>query len=232
MYIGIYIRLLNVLVLCLLIYGNTQLVAETNDSTKAPIVKLSATTYKIGNILLDVENRQIRLPGEVNMEKGIIELLACAPGGKMHESVLVVDIVPYHLQVSLLLLGLTYGDNLQFQGDPNTPQGDSVEVWISWQWENIDHKVRGEDLIFNLVSKKTMDHTFWIFSGSRIVNGTFMADVEGSIITTFHDPYTILDNPLPGGGNDELYVVNQNLVPPKGTPVEVFIKAISKNNKD
>jgi hypothetical protein len=74
-----------------------------------------------------------------------------------------------------------------------------------------------------------MVHTHWIFSGSRVINGTYMADMEGSIITTYHDPFTILDNPLPGGGNDELYVVNHDLVPPKGTQIELIIKAISKN---
>jgi hypothetical protein len=54
-----------------------------------------------------------------------------------------------------------------------------------------------------------------------------MADMEGSIITTFHDPYTIIDNPLPGGGNDELYVVNETLVPPKETEIQLIIKAVS-----
>ena len=201
---------------------------EPDSSATPPIVKLSSTTYKIGNILLNIEDRVVHFPGQVNMNEGIVELLACAPGGKTHESVLVVNIIPYHLQVALLLLGLNYGDNIEYQGDPNTPLGDSVEVWIEWQGINQEFRVRGEDLIFNLASKKTMTHTHWIFSGSRIINGTFMADREGSIITTYHDPHTILDNPLPGGGNDELYVVNSKLVPSKGTPVEVFVKALSK----
>jgi hypothetical protein len=202
---------------------------ETDSSRAAPIEKLSPSLYKIGNILMDVEKRELQLPGRVNMDSGVVELLACSPGGKLHETVLVADIIPYHLQVSLLLLGLQYGDNLQYQGDPNTPQGDSVEVWIEWSEENKKHLVRGEDLIFDLVSQKTMDHTHWTFSGSRIVNGTFMADMEGSLITTYHDPFTILDNPLPGGGNDELYTVNTSLVPSKGTEVQIKIKAISKN---
>lgn len=230
MKVGILTHMLNVLLLCFFLGENTSGFAQNPDTSKSPpIVKLSPTKYKIGTIILDVENRQLQFPGEINMEKGVVELLACTPGGKRHESVLVVDIIPYHLQVSLLLLGLNYGDNLQYQGDPNTPTGDSVEVWVKWQWNNEDYMVRGEDLIFDLVSKKTMAHTHWIFSGSRVINGTYMADMEGSIITTYHDPFTILDNPLPGGGNDELYVVNHDLVPPKGTEIELIIKAISKN---
>lgn len=230
MYVGIYLRMLNVLLLCVFFGEIRDLCAQDIDSSATPpIIKLSPTTYRIGNVFLDAKHRLVQVPSEVNMEKGVIELLACTPGGKRHESVLVVNVIPYHLQVALLLLGLNYGDNIKFQGDPVTPLGDSVEVWVKWQAENESQYVRGEDLIFDLVSEKTMTHTHWIFSGSKIVNGSFMADREGSIITTFHDPYTILDNPLPGGGNDELYVVNENLVPPKGTKVELIIKAISKN---
>ena len=229
--IGVNERILRVIIVYLVIFVIcARLIAQEPESAQStPIVKLSPNKYKIGNIFMDAKKRQLKLPGWVNMEKGVVELLACSPGGKRHESVLVLDIVPYHLQVSLLLLGLNYGANLQYQGDPNTPQGDSVEVWVRWKFNKEEQLVRGEDLIYDLVGKKTMNHTHWIFSGSRIVNGTFMADMEGSLVTTYHDPFTIIDNPLPSGSNDELYVVNEKLVPPKDTPVEIILKAISKH---
>jgi hypothetical protein len=225
---GIFTYLLIVLMVQLLLGENTPVFAQIADTPNTPpIIRVSQSTYQIGKILLDVEKREVRFPGKVNMAKGVIELLACAPGGKRHESILIVYIIPYHLQVSLLLLGLNYGDNINYQGDPTIPQGDSVEVWVKWNRNNEEFIVRGEDFIFDLVSRKTMKHTHWIFSGSKVINGTFMADMEGSIITTFHDPYTIIDNPLPGGGNDELYVVNETLVPPKETEIQLIIKAVS-----
>lgn len=199
------------------------------DSLPAfPIEKISDSLYVVGSITLNSETRELILPGKVNMDSGLIELFACAPFGKIHESVLVLDIVPYHLQVCLLLLGLEYGANLKYQGDPATPLGDSVEVWARWRNGRETVLVRAEDMIYDLTSKKTMPYTHWIFSGSRMANGVFMADMEGSLITTYHDPFTIIDNPLPSGSNDELYVVNHALTPPKKTPVEVIIKALSK----
>jgi hypothetical protein len=71
-----------------------------------------------------------------------------------------------------------------------------------------------------------MQLTDWVFSGSRMKDGRFMADIGKSLITTYHDPDSILDNPLPTGGDDETYRVNDKLVPQKGTPVTLTIKPV------
>lgn len=208
--------------------GSDTLGAAANDTSQSQIAKVGDHTYKLGSLTIDSELREITIPGKVNMHKGMIELLACGPGGKTHESVLVLDVAPYHLQVALLLLGLQYVGGLAYQGDPHTPRGDSVEVWVKWKNGDRDTSVRGEDLVWDIPRNRHMEHTPWVFVGSIMSDGKFMADVEKSLITTYHDPLTILDNPLTTGGDDTLYRVNEDLVPAKGTPVEVRIKALSK----
>ena len=202
------------------------IVSLTKDTVQSPIIKLDSTTYKLGTLIIDSDRRSVKIPGFVNMQRGMIELLACGPGGKTHESVLVLDVIPYHLQVGLLLIGLNYVGGLDYQGDPRTPKGDLVEVWVKWKNGERDTIVRGEDLVWDIPRKQHMEYTSWVFVGSKMVEGKFMADVEKSLITTYHDPLSILDNPLPTGGDDELYKVNEQLVPPKGTPVEVTIRAL------
>lgn len=199
---------------------------KSSDTTASPITRIGEDVYKIGNVILDSRKREIRIPGRVNMEKGMIELVACGPGGKLHESILVLDVVPYHLQVGLLLLGLRFVGGPEYQGDPRTPLGDSVEIQASWTLAGKTTTVRIEDLVWDIPHKRMMEHTPWVFVGSKLLQGQFMADAEKSLITTYHDPFTILDNPLPSGSDDELYKVNWNIVPPKGTPVEVVIKAL------
>ena len=194
------------------------------DSSSKILEKIDESRYQLGNVILDSKERTITLKGKINMEKGLIELLACAPGGKAHESVLLIDAVPYHIQVAMLLLGMKYKGGLEYQGDPRTPQGDSVEVLVSWIQQGKETQVRGEDLVWDIKRSKPMEHTPWIFVGSKMVEGKFMADEEKSLITTYHDPFTIFDNPLQSGGDDELYKVNENLIPAKGTPVTVIIK--------
>ncbi len=191
-----------------------------------PIEKLDSNRYKIGNAIINSQERTVSLQGKINLQKGMIEVVACAPGGKMHESVLVIDVVPYHLQVALLLLGLKYVGGLEYQGDPKQPQGDSVDITVTWSMNGKDTTVHVEDLVWNIEQSKPMERISWVFVGSKTEDGKFMADQEKSIITTYHDPFTIFDNPLQGGSNDDLYKVNENLVPAKGTPVIVTIKTI------
>ena len=62
----------------------------------------------------------------------------------------------------------------------------------------------------------------WIFVGSQINGDTFMADVEGQLVTTYRDPLSLLDNPLELQSNDDtIYEVNPRLMPAIGTPVEI-----------
>jgi len=144
--------------------------------------------------------------------------------------VLKLDVDPYYLQIALLLIGLEPGNKpLEFQGDPSIPEGDPVDIWVSWT--NKDKKTvrhRAEELIFNKVAKKTMKHTHWVFAGSQVIDGKFMAQVEHSIASTYHDPFAILDHVLSTGGDDTVYFVNKTVVPPKGTPVTFVIKSIKK----
>ncbi|UCF04629.1 MAG: hypothetical protein JSV33_11955, partial [bacterium] len=191
-----------------------------------PVKRLGQNIYQIGNLRLDGTLREISMHGSINMTEGMIELLACAPGGKTHESVLVIDVEPYHLQIALLLLGLEAGGGLAFQGSSVTPRGDSVEIFVKWvdPSSGAARMVRGEDLVYNVRENHNMKHTQWIFTGSRVVDGVFAAQLEKSLVTTYHDPNTIIDNPLPTGADDTVYEVNKLLVPPRGTAVEVIVK--------
>jgi hypothetical protein len=74
-----------------------------------------------------------------------------------------------------------------------------------------------------------MEHTGWVFSGSKILDdGRFAAQVTRTLITTYHDPYTILDNPLPTGADDTLYYVHTEVTPSVGTTVTLVMKPLKK----
>jgi len=85
-------------------------VASAQDSARATVPlraeRLSATQVRIGTLVADQARRTVQVPGHVNMQRGVVEVLACTAWGKTHESVLVLDVEPYVLQVGLLLLGL------------------------------------------------------------------------------------------------------------------------------
>lgn len=194
----------------------------------APVEKLGPGLFKIGAVVVNQKTGTTTVPGRVNMQEGLIELLACGPRGKRHESVLVIEANPYHLQLGLLLLGMEQGGNLEYQGDPHTPEGDPVDILVRWTGPKGRVEVRGEEMVFNQPKNRPMDRTHWVFTGSKVVDGNFMAAMEQSIVTTYHDPFTIIDNPLPEGGDDTVYYVNGKVVPPVDTPVEVVFVRVKK----
>jgi hypothetical protein len=198
-------------------------------ASEPALQKLDDGRYRIGTAILDKVGGSIAVPGKVNMQEGLIEVFACTSRGKLHEAALELDVEPIHLQTALLAMGLEYGRALSEQGEARRPEGDPVEVWVSWGQGSSAQKWRAEDLVWDTQQGKPMRHVEWVFSGSQIINGTFMAGVEGQIVTTYHDPFTILDNPLEAGADDTVYEAYKDRLPPPGTPVEVtFVDARAK----
>ena len=74
------------------------------------------------------KERKIEVKGKINLRKGLIELLATAPGGKEHERLLVVNCNPSHLKTALYIIGLNHGGGPKYQGDPTRPYGDPVYI--------------------------------------------------------------------------------------------------------
>lgn len=160
------------------------------------------------------------------MSSGPVEYYAVTPDGKTHESVIALDIKPLHLQTALLLLGLDYGQNLQMQGDTAAPAGDSVLISVSWQLDGDSITVPASSLLYNTMSEEPDEDGPWVFTGSMMYEGRFLADYEGSIIATYSDPVAILNTPMSGRYDDTSFDVNEALTPPVGTEILLIIKPL------
>ncbi|MBM3457356.1 MAG: hypothetical protein FJX77_02305 [Armatimonadetes bacterium] len=176
--------------------------------------------YRVGKLIVDLKARTAITQGRLNMPIGSVEYLAVTRGGKVHESVLVLDVRPLHLQVGLILLGLEPRGGLRFQGDDRPPQGSPVAISVSWKRGKRSVRVPAEDLVWDLEKKRPMDRNPWIFSGWPAQQGA-AADEELSLVATYRDPAAILNNALPTGADDSVYKVNQRVAPPRDTPVTV-----------
>ena len=183
--------------------------------------RIGEDRYRVGKVTVDLAAKTATCAGKINMPRGMIEYLAVAPLGKRHESVLLLDVRPLHLQVGLILLGLEPKGGLTFQGDPAQPKGSPVNVSVSWKRGGRTVRVPAEDLVWAIDHKRPMERGAWVFSGSAVEKGVLLADAERSLIATFHDPAAIVNNILPGGSDDTLYKVNERIAPPYGTPVTV-----------
>ena len=177
---------------------------------------------RIGNVEVDSKRREVRSPGWVNMTEGAIELLACGPGGKTHESVFVLDVNPVDLQTGLLLLGLQPGTPPTGLGE-GPPTGTEVNLLVEWMEDGQKREAPAGSFTYNYETKSVMSNVTWIFTGSTVEDGKFKALAEESLIVTYWDPWAIINVGHPSGSNDEVWAVNRALVPPLKTPITMRI---------
>jgi hypothetical protein len=184
--------------------------------------KIGDDRYRVGKVTVDLKSKTATCAGQVNMVRGPVEYLAVARGGKVHESVLRLDVRPLHFQVALILLGLEPKGGLTRQGDTHAPQGSPVDLRIGWQRKGRPVKVRAEELVWDVRRKGAMQPQSWVFTGSSTNEQGFVADLELSLIATYRDPVAIINNGLPEGTDDTAYKVNERIVPPLNTAVTVI----------
>ena len=189
--------------------------------------KIAPGVFGLGDIQISKAAGSISFPVLVNMDRGMLEYLVVRNGGKTHESLFRTPIDPTQLQMSLLLLGIEGTDQpLSRQGDPDAPRGNPVEIKVSYLVNGRMVQLAPETWI----ARKTggvlgnTEPLQWMYTGSTISNGRFLAQAEGSVIALYHDPAALIDNASPGGENDRIWFVDEATVPPVGTPVTLTIR--------
>ena len=202
--------------------------AEQQRQLPSPIERVSPGVFRIGDVMLNKKEKSISFPALVNMDKGLLEYLIVSSSGKTHESLFRTKVQPYNLQIAFLLLGFEGTDNkLAQQGSPEKPVGEPLEIMV-------EHKQQAETTIVNVENwmmqiidekKKDLEKLDWTFTGSYVMDGLFMAQSEGSIVSVFRDPTALIDNASKGDESDEIWFVKEVTVPPVGTPVTITIKA-------
>jgi hypothetical protein len=188
--------------------------------------------YRIGKVMVNTEARTITCTGAVNMDSGAIEYFAVAPGGKLHESLLRIDVRPLHLQLALLLLNLEPQNTLKYQGDPAVPHGAPVHISVAWRdARGAERKAAAEELMMEMPGEKPDPPHDWVFTGSRILKDVgFEPDTGRSLVAVWHDPAAILDNPAPAGARNA-YAVGPKC-PRRGTHVEMTITAAAVSTRE
>ncbi len=197
----------------------------------APVRAQESKVVKLPGLEIDVEAKEMRISGKFLLDRGVIELLATAPGGKEHESLLVVDCKPSHFQTGLILLGLEKGSGVRFQGEEALPSGSKVDLLVRWTDERAQPvEAAAEDLIWDRKRAAPMPRGGWVFSGSRFMSHprtgreVFMADLTGVLVVTYHDPDAVLDTTAEGGADDTIYTVRTDAVPKPGTPATLVLR--------
>ena len=219
--------------------------AEDVPPPAKPVVrKVAPGIYEVGKVRLDQKALSISFPGKLNMKRGLLEYLLVNPKGSIHESLLVTDVDANDIHVAMLLLGAKGGaitaaaappqlDAQYFRTAPKLT-GDTVFITVKWKEKDVEKTVVIEDWLFNEVAKKKINevakkkvlHGPWIYNGSMVHEGRFLAQADGNLVALVTSPTALINNPRKGNDNDQMWNVNEDATPGESTPVEIIFKLV------
>ena len=202
-----------------------------------PVVRLvSPSVYEVGKVRLDQKAFSISFPGTLNMKRGLLEYLLVNSKGSAHESLLVTEVEATDIHVAMLLLGAKGGAviaevppaqlNAQYFRTAPKLAGDTVIISVKWKEKDADRTALIEDWVFNETAKTKIEHGPWIYNGSMVHEGNFLAQTEGNLVALVTSPTALINNPRRGNDNDQIWNANGETTPGIGTPVEVIIKLV------
>lgn len=209
---------------------------------KPPVEKLDESHYRIGKVTFDQKTREIRFPAKVNMVDGLLEFLLVHQNGKVHESLLMTEISPTHLNVAFTLL--RYPPSRELYALPNDHGGASnkfpevpaevsagarIGIEVEWKEGDKTRRLTANDLIQHTVKATAMPPGPWVYGGSEINDGKFAPESSGDLIAIFTANSSLINYPGKDDDNDEVWIPYPKRVPAVGTDVTVIITPFSND---
>ena len=211
--------------------------ASAEVKSNMPIREISPGVYQLGEVRIDREQGTVSFPARLNMDQGPMEYFLVASWGKTHESILKTDTEPFRIHLAMLLLDTNAaGANSGTNGPPvsaggfisHPPNirlpGKPVSIELKWTADGRETRKRAEEMIFNTDQDSVMRTGDWVYTGSLVAQGLFLAEIDGSVVSLVTDAEALINNEGTGHDNDTIWIPNTNNLPPSNTPVTVSIK--------
>jgi len=187
------------------------LLAETPGSSTNVVRQIDANTFQVGAVRLELKERRLIIPAMVNMVEGPIEYVLVSAVGKLHESIFKTTAEPVHIQTAALLL-------LKSPMTSNSPPQLRVSVELDGA-----KTLAAENLIDNTTPGVRLAPGLWRYNGSRLVDGTFIAQRDGSIVSIIADPDALIETGRVATDDDENWRPRKTGLPAIGSAVKVIL---------
>ena len=210
------------------------------EDAKKLLKETAPGIYDLNGIQITAATRELRIPCSILHQKLPIEYALCHEAGeKVHETILQTTVRPIEIQLALLLANYqpaTKGilDSLdpkeerpypeKDETSPATPGANRLHIRCEWKEGDKTKNVPLSDFIQNIDERKTPpDLDTWIFNGSRIDAEGFVAEITGSIISTYVDRTAIINSPAKGNHRDDLWISMPANIPAEEMKVTLII---------
>ena len=169
--------------------------------------------------------------GVVVRREGMLELFACSPDTREHESIVRISARPTHVYQALGLLGLEPGSPPRW--DPEMERGFAatgprLRLRVRYQRDGRTHTHGIHKWMWNIMTDEPASPTQWVFSGSlREDPGRLAADFEGTVVCVVDFQAALISLPQSySDRNEDLWLrPHAERIPPLGTHCVLLIQA-------
>jgi hypothetical protein len=179
-------------------------------------------------VRIDWQTRAVEVDAKVVLREGPLELLACSPQTREHESIFSVAARPLHIFQALGLLGMEPGSPVRYDAKLKRqfpPTGEPLEIEV--RHERAPKPVPVRDWLKDVELNRPPETVKWVFAGSRILDdGRLAADLDGTIICVVDfETALIAVGAIHTADNQHLWLAaNTRAIPPIGTPCTIIIR--------
>lgn len=232
-------QLLTALAVLAMVHSIT--LGQVQTPTKPPKdlkpVKVSDSEYQLGKLSFNPKTREIWFPCRVNQNEVVLEFAICDEfRGKLHESLLSTKVTPFEIQIAMKLLRWSPSKRQIYRkfGEDGKPIGvlkddgkGRMEILIRHKGK--DSKKLTEPLgnwVHNANTKKPVGAGSWTYTGSKVIDGYFLAAEDGAIAAIYRYEGSLCNTFNPGSDDDELWFPIAGKLPPLDTEVTVIFRPL------
>src|ERR1041385_8078731 len=130
---------------------------------------------KLGEVLVYAAGRAISFAAAVNQRVGQVEYLLVHETGKVHESIFRTSVGAKEIHTAALLFS-EKGTNT----DGGAAKLKVKAIEVSWMEDGKEKWFNAAELILDKKKNRALKETKWAYRGSRLVDGVFLAQRDGS----------------------------------------------------
>lgn len=210
---------------------------EVGLNTKPVITQLEDGRMKLGEIIFDPKSRQVRIPCSLNMIEGLLEFAVVHENGKIHESLLITKCNPKDINIVMKLLRYVASEELyaiekergvnsdKFPEVPeDTKKAARVDLLVEWKKDDKMVSLPLADLLVHAETTKPMSQGPWVYGGSLIYDGNFLAEQTGDIASIFVSRGSLFLYPGKDNMNDDVWFPHTKRLPAEGSNVDLIIQ--------
>ena len=210
---------------------------EEANKNELKVIKLSEHVYQLGKVTFNKKTREIMIPATAEIVGAeVVEYALVTSQGKIHESLFITDAKPSHVNIAFKLLGYKeakylfrkVNKNFQPQEDYETSTDEEKKkskfhVNASWTVKGEKKSYPIEELVSNPRNDQKLESTPWVYGGSFVYKGSYVADKNNDILAIFTDRAAVANYAGEGREDDTLWSPNSKVLPRHGTAVTITL---------